>query len=499
MAQKKPVERDAEENDEAEVIGPKRALSLDRVLEVAVRQSPQLVRATIDVRIARGSALAADGVGDVVLSSSLEYRTTRNPPVLFQPVQLIRSDTLRLVTRVGVPLPTGGEIAFEIDGQRENSNYLLLDPNPLVGSTPFSAIQYSAAPTLELRHPLLRNAGPSVARAERNRAHLSADRAELEQQANAVELVRKVVDGYWAVVLASETLKIRNQGVELARAQLKSAQAAIRVGAVPESTARAVGHRLALREQAVLKAEVELSERSLDLRRLVGLELGPGEIELVPADALSAEIRQFELDATLKEVLDRHPLLAAAEAGRKAAQIGEDQASDLLLPRLDLTARTGPRGVGAQASDVAQQIGTFDNVEVGVKLDFSYEIPLRNARGSRERSHQEVRKARLQLEEVRRDLIVETVQAVNRVRTAAKQVEVGQRAVELAKANLADEQARFRAGRANIFDVLNRQDELVEARAGLAAAMAEQRRAVSHVESLNGSILERYGIRFQEQ
>jgi len=470
-----------------------RKVGLDDLIRVATRRAPALARARVDVAIAKGGALAAAGVDDWVVTSSARYSFSQAPDA-----QTIRAETFGVTGALAVPLPTGGVLSAELDATQNNVDQLLVLPPSAQfpqGSSqqvPFS--QFSAVPRLRIQHPLLRGAGTSVARAGRKQAELNASAEALNQKAVAMEAVRQIVDAYWSFVHSSETLKIRQRGVALANEQLRVAQISIRSGSMPKSVARAVQHRLAVREQELLRAEVDVTDRALGLRRLVGLDLGPGEIKLATKDTLTTSPRVFDVDTTLKDVLAQHPRLLAAELSMKANKVQEKAAKDRMLPQLDVQGAAGPRWIGSGSGDAFSQIGSFDRMDYSAQVNFQYEIPMRGARGARAQAEGQTRRARIDREDLRRELIVAVVRGIDLVRTADKQVEVSQRALELAGANLKDEQARFRAGRTTIFEVLDRQDELQASRSSVADSMLAHRRAVATVESLTGDILDNNGI-----
>jgi outer membrane protein TolC len=159
-----------------------------------------------------------------------------------------------------------------------------------------------------------------------------------------------------------------------------------------------------------------------------------------------------------------------------------------------VTGSIGPRGNATTLGEASNQSGSFDYLEVQVGANLTYELPLRGARGASQQADAQAARARLDLDEFRRQLIVDTIRAVDAVRTANKSVELSTRALELSRSNLDDEEARFRAGRTTIFDVLDRQDELQQAQAALADSLLAERRATARVDQLTGELLDRVGI-----
>ena len=105
-----------------------------------------------------------------------------------------------------------------------------------------------------------------------------------------------------------------------------------------------------------------------------------------------------------------------------------------------------------------------------------------------------MRRLRVDLEEARRQVAVSVVDAVNSVRTARKRIEVSETSIRLAEQNIEVEQARFQAGRATNFDVLQRQNELEQSRLSYARAVVDYLQALTLLDSLTGDLLRRSGV-----
>src|SRR4051812_12965546 len=87
-------------------------IKLAEVIAVAVRQSPELERARIDVATAQGQLLQAQGIEDTHATASASGQFVRPPAG-----SVGDSDTLSVVLGVTKPLSTGGTIAIQTRGQ----------------------------------------------------------------------------------------------------------------------------------------------------------------------------------------------------------------------------------------------------------------------------------------------------------------------------------------------------------------------------------------------
>lgn len=471
---------------------PARAMSLRQVLDVVVRGNPDLARSERDVAIAGAGELEAGAVDDWIVSASGTGSSTRREFVEGQPFQTTAEDSLQLSAQISRGISTGGVVGLEVSGGSTDTEFAVLDNTgaPLqIGSTAFSGSLFAT-----LTQPLWRGAGKKVARAERRRARLASDSATLARQVTAAEAIRAAIVAYWELGYARQVVAIRESSLALAREQLRITRVAIEAKAAAPTEALAIEQAIAVREQAVLVARVEVSERSLALRKLVGLEIGPGEVDLAVTDAPSPAARPVDLDRALAVARDRNPRIGLARLGVTSAAIDVAVARDGRRPALDLSARVGPAAIATGAGETVRQIGGLGSFTASATLSFSQALGRRGARGAERRAVETAGKSKLDRAEVERDVAVEVVRAVNLVRTAHKRIEVSDLAIKLADQNLASEKILAASGEARSFDVLARQDELAQARLDRERAVSDHAIALVELESLTGDLLDSAGV-----
>lgn len=470
------------------------SFSLRQLLEAASRSNPSLKTAYFDKDAATGSSTAAAGADDFVLGSSLSYNGQKSPLIPGRnPIQQTVGETISGTVSVSRSLPTGGQVGVSVSGRTSVQQFQnLLDNNVVLDPAQTSTSEISA----NFSHPLLRGAGSSVARANRKSAELQLSVAELEVRRQAIATIQEVSDAYWGLVLAKEIVKVRESAVKDAEKELKASVAAIRAGTIPSSSKRVVEHRIAVRQQEVVSAKLDVAERSLALRILVGLEVGPDDVYIETADRLSMKDRRFRTEETIQLALEQNPGLAQARLGVESAQIQTRVAKDGQLPQLDASVNGSLLGISNNLGDSASQLGKGNNYQISAQLSFQYEILNRAGKGSAQAAKARSEIARIGLRQTERTLKSQVIMGIYRVRGAYQNIRVGRTAVELAEKNLSSERTKFRAGRSSTFQVLERQAELRDARISLAQSISSHRQAVSTVDTLTGEILVRSGIRF---
>jgi len=469
-----------------------RPIHLREALDVLVRQNDALARAEVDVAAAEAGVTQAAGLDDWQVSGTGSWVSNRREFIAGQPFQTIADDTLSLSAGLERSLPSGGTVGVTMSGGYANTTFAVLDNTGGRFDIDSTAFQGSLLATLN--HPLLAGRGSKVARVARRRAASARDVATLGREAVAADNVLDAVRAYWELAYAARARGIQQSSLELARTQLEITRAAIAGKAAAPTEALAVEQAIAVREQAVMLADVDISERSLTLRRVVGLEIGPGEIDLAAADEPALDERALDLDQLLADARSHNPRLELARRNVDVAAIDLITADDQLRPHLDLSARAGPTGQANHAGDTLEQIGKFQGYTVGATLSYGQVLGNRAARGNRKLAGETVRRAKVDVATLERETSVAVVRAVNLVRTAKKRIEVSDLAIKLAEQNLESEKILFQAGDTRAFDVLARQDELAQARLSRERAVVDYLVALATLDQVTGALLDREGI-----
>ena len=465
-------------------------LTLHDVLVAAVRRNPSLALGAAQTAIAGARAAEAAGAFDPVFDAQLVSSASRKDPnqgLLFQQLQ---QDGATASAGVTDHLPGGGTLSLHVEaGATHGVSRLSQNGRDVDGTSDL----YQPALRLGVVQPLWRGRG-RVAQAGVDRAHAERGAAVAEREAAADDLVRDVVTAYWELVFARQELDIRRASVGLAQEQLRIVKLAIRLGKQPDTAVAEVEVEIGLREEDALVADNAVTERSLELRRLAGLDLGPGEIAIEPADPPAAADPELpEIDGALRRAL-AGPRLAALEARRRSASIDLAARQDALGPQLDLKLDVAATGSDARPVDAVGRMAGYGGIDARAALVFSMPLGGGAARGARDAARGELLAARIREADVSAQLTVAVVRAVDDLRLARKRSEVLARSTGLAETNLATENRRFEAGGTTSFEVLKRQAELAQARLRRARAQIDRLEATARLDALTGEILARHGI-----
>jgi outer membrane protein len=469
-----------------------RVWSLADVLEHAVRHAPTLQTARIDVNVARASVMQASGIEDLLVNFTGSFQRNH-----YEAVEGIEDASGGNLDTVGGTLTlsklffTGGTLSVQASGQRSEQLFRFGEPAEAATSA-----NSEASITAQIQQPLLRGFGSGPTRIERTRAEVQRDQQVLQREISGRTTVRDLIAAYWEVGFAWSELEIRRASLELARERRRLTDASVRGGATAPTELLAVDQVIAQREEDVVVAELGIKERSLEFRRLAGIEIEPEQPEVRIGAPLAAQVRPMQLASVFQQAMERSPEIAQLEVAGRGATIEVEVAGNGLLPRFDLRVYGGPIGNAVEFNDAVSNLSD-GGYQVGGEIVIEEPIPLRGARGARQVALQERERVRVNMADMRRQIAQTATQAVAQAQTAEKRMQLSRTAIDLTQRNIKAETGRFELGKSSNFDVLLRQEEHTQARLRFARATADYLRAIAFVEALTGEILPRYGIKVE--
>lgn len=471
-------------------------IPLSAALEVAVRQNPTLELATIDVEIADAQVMESTGLDDWTLGLTATLSTQRstrddnhrdNDGNLVWDLERTTTTTGGVQASLQRSLPFGATFGLSARTGYSNFRFDILEQSE-------NEPQYSDTVSLFFDQPLLRGRGEKVARAARKRAHIARDAATLSREAAAVTVIRDVILAYWELAYAQRTLTISRSSLDLASERLRITRAGIDAGSVAPTEALAVEQIIATREQEIVAADIAVSQRSIELRRVAGMEIGPGNIELRAQAPLEPKVADFDLDALLARAYQNSPEIAALDAQQKGATLEVEVTDNGTLPRLDLSLDFGPTGTSKSRIRPFLYMGRLDGYSGSATITYQQAVGNHAADGSYRKARANLRQARINLADAKAQIASAMVQAVQSARSAKKRMEISRRVIDLAEQNINAEKTRFELGRSTNFDIMQRQDELKQAQLGYALAAKDYLTSVAYIDALTGDLLDKYGV-----
>lgn len=463
--------------------------TLSGLLEVAVRQSPRLADARFDAEAAEGRAIAAESVADWVVQGDAAG-TRIESPTAAEVGQSFTETRFDAALSVSKNLAWGTRLRFDAAGGTSELEQ--------VGGMGAVDIVTSAI-TGTIEQPLLRGAGEDAARGAVKQASLAAQIAAIDARLAATRVVAAIASGYRALALAERLQVIRARALELADRQLALAKQARRAGVGSRANESAAEQARFRRSEELLLAEVEVINRAVALRQLVGLEIAPGQIRMASTGLPKIEPRVLDLDKLLARALARNPGLRRAALVERSGALGLRIAEDRDSSVLDLRATVGTNGVADSAGGSLEQLTSGEAYVITGGLTYRAEIGNSAGRGAVREARALLGAAKVDAAATRREIAGLTITSVNNVRVARKRVEVTAKARELAATNVKLEELRFKASPdTTSFDVLARQDELIDAEIAEVQALVDYFQAVDDLDALTDDLLARHGIKLDK-
>jgi outer membrane protein TolC len=497
---------DADDGDgpEAKAMLP---VKLDDLIDVAVRLAPDLARAKVDRSVAIDTAAGVRRDRAWVLTSHAEYsRSATADHVEVPPFTVVAQDQTSGGIGLAKNLPTGGQISVEADLAHTNVEYNVFDrifdgQGSAAASSPtgtnqngnpyefVSQNQTKLAATL--KQPLARGFGPDVALANEKKADLAATEATIKAQLAAEEMVRDIVVAYWELAYSSFEVDVRTQGVDLAKKQDQLTHEQIRAGAAPSTALGSTTYEIATRQEALLRAQLDLEQKSLDLRRKSGLEIGKRDIVVKPGEVFDVGQDDFDVEETLARSRQANRQLATVQLEKKIADVDLAVAQDQIKPQLDLELQGALIGQGDSTGESLGAVG--DSFQVTAGISMSFEI---SGAARRNRDAAQAKKHRLDIDraDLERQIDVQVVTSVQQVTAARTRVALADTAIAVAEDNVRAERASFMAGRSTNFQVMQQQGQLIDARLARGRAVADYHEAVAQLQFLSGVLLEQYRV-----
>ena len=260
-------------------------IKLDDLIDVAVRLAPDLARAKVDRSIAKDAAEGARRDQAWVATSHAEYaRSAVADHVEVPPFSVVAEDQVVGRRRAREepadrrPDPGRGRPpAHEHRVQRLRSRCSVRAARrrrrrarTRTASRTSSCRKTRRSSRRHSSSRLSRGFGPAVALANEQKADLASTEATIKAQLAAEEMVRDIVVAYWELAYSSFEVDVRTQARRPRAEAGPATHEQIRAGSVASTALGSVTYEIATRQEALLRSQLDLEQKSLDLRQQGG-------------------------------------------------------------------------------------------------------------------------------------------------------------------------------------------------------------------------------------
>lgn len=342
---------------------------------------------------------------------------------------------------------------------------------------------------------LLKGLGPEVNLVALRQARNNVAISEHAFREYVLNLVDQVETGYWNFALAQETLGIQQFSLKLVQEQLQLNQALISVGKLAASARVSAEAEVARQKAALVDAEASVKERAIELWQLVNPEgklpeeLALPEVALPPIEAVS-----LDAATSVQLAVAFRPDLAQARLDIANRTLDLRAARNNLLPQLDAFASYGVNSFGSKTGAWNDHLADADYGQFEVGLAFQRTLGGRAERARRLRANLEEERAEAAVRNLEQSIETEVRKAVVNVTRQWEQIGASQSEVHAREEELRIETDQFRLGRSTNLDVLQVQQNLIQAKLNEATARVRYLQALVALYQSEGTLLTRRGI-----
>jgi outer membrane protein TolC len=485
-------------------------LSLGDAVAMGLENNLNVEVARFTPRIAEEVHVSAWGAYDPRFSGDLGYLDDEQPNA-FSIAGVSRSKTRTLDGGFGVAglVPMlNATLGVDFSGARTKTNSRVQGLDP----------QYDSSVTVSASVPLLKDLIWNPTWTAVKTTGVLEDSAREDFRRAVMDVVRNIETGYWDLIAREEELRVAEKSLETAKALLDQTNTQYEVGVVSKVEVVESQAGVADREFNLIRAE-NLYKRSQDqlIDRVLGRNLtAASRLELEPTDRPEDYVEyQIDVDEAVRKAFQYRPELATARNEVERQDLQKKFARNQMLPQLDLIGSytaTGKTGTGnsdlsfgappPNRGDFGDSIGDWNDSSGGdiYAIRGVVSIPIGNvgARADARRAAFEVRRAQTRLVRTRQDIILEVRDGARNLLSSQEGIEAAKRRQEAAAEQLRAERIRLEHGESTPFDVLLREEDLVDAESQLINAYQLYRSSVTQLDRAQGTILQTRNVTIED-
>ncbi len=365
--------------------------------------------------------------------------------------------------------------------------------------------------------PLLRDRGRHIQRIPIFVARSRLKLTEEQVTERVIGLLVQAENAYWDVIDQRESLRVRENNLELARAFLERSRRELELGAISPLDIYQPEQQFATAQVGVTQFQYRLQQAEDTIRRWIGADLDPAlrfaPLVLTETAEPPIYIPSFEPEEQVAKALRLRPELGQNRRSLEIDDLNIRSSTNQLRPNLMLNANYSAQGRGGNFfertllgsgstsavvpggfPDALDQLFQFRFPTYG--FGFSLQIPIRNRRAAANLADARIQKRRdlyslRSTEQQVREEVLNAVAGVEQSKAGILQATVAR---DFAQKRLDAEQKKYDLGVTTAFLVLDSQTKLVDAEADLLAQVIAYRRSMLNLLRATGDLLETRGV-----
>lgn len=479
-------------------------LSLQEAIALAIENNLDVQISRYDPLIAHEEHVAAWGAYDPRAIGEFGYRYEEIPVASSLQANsiLLEKEYAGSAGLEGMVPLLGWSYRLDYAGQGLRSNSTIQDLSP----------EYRANVRASLTVPLLKGFLWSEPWVAVKLTGISQDASLDEFRRSLMDTVVQTEQSYWGLVASEERLRVANKSLETALTLREQVGAQYDVGVVSRVEVVEADAGVASREFDRITSE-NLYRRSQD--RLIDLVLGPNltpesQLEIRPTS--NPDVVEYDVDAeaATARALESRPEIALAKAAVEQGEIQLKFTRNQRLPQLDAVGSYGYGGLSGVTNSapgfggVPRTPVNVDNTYPGTDDEFfsaagartwtlggvlAFPLGKVTDRANVRRAALALRRSETELRRVEQAIVVEIRDAIRNLRSAQEGIEAAERGRLAAEEQLRAERIRLEHGESTPFDVLQREEDLVDAESQKIAALQVYRDSLAALDRAQGTIL----------
>lgn len=385
-------------------------------------------------------------------------------------------------------LNTGGSIGLTFNNTIAESNSTRVDVNPAI--TPRLALSFN--------HPLLKNFLNGVRRIKVSENNTLS--ANLLLKSKAIDIVSRVQDIYWNLILSRESLKVLNKSLSLTHDLLKINQEKQKAGFLAKIDVLNTKARIASKEENVLQSRRNLANQEDRLKRILNTSGHSGigwDTSLKLIESPTFYHIDVDYKTSIKKAFKFRPDYLALLLDIENSNLNLEISGQNRLPKLNLNSNAGLESLDQNYSEAVSQLFNFKTYFWNVGLSFEFPVV-----GNREQSmfletELKNRQQQTKLKSLKQQITSEVRQSVRNVRINEKRVTANRLAKKLAEEQLKAETEKLNLGLSSNFQVLQYQNDFENASLNEVKAIIDFIKSVNALYATEGILLESYNLSWE--
>ncbi len=455
---------------------------LKKNLDIAIQKIvPQVETARVDKE---------RGVFDPEFSGSFSRDDSTTPLSIRSSVaaggrSIVESEGYSLSTGISGKSPFGTEYSIEFEDTWTENTFNLFQS------------EYDAFAGITITQPLLKDSGYDTNFFDIHIAQKNRDISINELKQRIIDTVAEFKTAYWDMVLAIENLKVKEESFKLAESLLDLNRKRLRAEVVSPLEVTQAEAGMASRKEDVLLAQNVVKEKENTLKRLISGDIyALRNVEILPVDIPGVLSVNLDIEESFREGLGNRPDYSKIKTEIEKNDVTIQYKKNQRFPNIDLVASYGFNGLGNSFGDSVSDME--DNPEWTLGIVVKFPLSNRTAKGDLRIAQLEAGQELLYLKRMEQEILVEIDNAISELETNKQRIEATKISRRLAEESLRAEELKLKEGLSTSHNVLEFQEELVEAKSREISAVIDYNKSLVKFSRVKGTVLEEEGIKLSE-